>query len=152
MWPVLLNTRFFFFSFFLPSLFAPLNGIQQLEDISDTQLPGSFYLLFVPYGHNFYVWHSLAIMAFLVRHSSLNYREFKTENWRVHSSRHLHSSACSASRLRFTEMWRIRMGVHHHIQCSKLNLRIGSGPGHICSIIECIIMDDITDPLDLFHC
>jgi hypothetical protein len=53
MWPVLLNKRFFFFfSFFLLSLFAPLNGIQQLEDISDTQLSGSFYLLFVPYGHN----------------------------------------------------------------------------------------------------
>ena len=33
-------------------------------------------------------------MAFLVRHSSLNYREFKTKNWwwRVHSSRHVHSS------------------------------------------------------------
>ena len=30
--------------------------------------------------------------AFLVRHSSLNYREFKTENWWVHSSRHLYSS------------------------------------------------------------
>ena len=30
--------------------------------------------------------------AFLVRHSSHNYREFKTENWRVHSSHHLHSS------------------------------------------------------------
>jgi len=30
--------------------------------------------------------------AFLVRHSSLNYREFKTESWRVHSSRHFHSS------------------------------------------------------------
>jgi hypothetical protein len=29
--------------------------------------------------------------AFLVRHSSLNYREFKTDNWRV-ISRHFHSS------------------------------------------------------------
>jgi len=46
MLPVLLNKRFFFFSFFLLSLFAPLNGIQQLEDISDTRLSGFFYLLF----------------------------------------------------------------------------------------------------------
>jgi len=30
-------TKDFFFLFFLLSLFAPLNGIQQLEDISDTQ-------------------------------------------------------------------------------------------------------------------
>jgi len=37
---------FFLFSFFLLSLFAPLNGIQQLEDISDTQVSGSFYLPF----------------------------------------------------------------------------------------------------------
>jgi hypothetical protein len=35
-----------FFSFFLLSLFAPLNGIQQLEDISEKQLSGSFYLPF----------------------------------------------------------------------------------------------------------
>ena len=47
-----LTKDFSFFLFFLLSLFAPLNGIQQLEDISDTQLSGSFYLLFVPYGHN----------------------------------------------------------------------------------------------------
>jgi len=33
MWPVLLNQRIFSFFFFLLSLFAPLNGIQQLEDI-----------------------------------------------------------------------------------------------------------------------
>jgi len=46
MWPVLLNQRFFFFLFFLLSLFVPLNGIQQLEDVSDTQLSGSFYLPF----------------------------------------------------------------------------------------------------------
>ena len=43
MLPVLLN-NFFLFLFFLLSLFAPLNGIQQLEDISDTWLSGSFYL------------------------------------------------------------------------------------------------------------
>jgi len=58
MLPVLLNEIFFLFSFFfvLLSLFAPLNGIQQLEDTSDTQLSGSFYLpFFVPYGHNFCV-------------------------------------------------------------------------------------------------
>ena len=41
-----LTKYFFFFSFFLLSLFAPLNGIQQLEDTSDTQLSGSFYLFF----------------------------------------------------------------------------------------------------------
>jgi len=47
MWLVLLNKKIFlFFFFFLLSLFAPLNGIQQLEDISDTQLSGFFYLFF----------------------------------------------------------------------------------------------------------
>jgi len=52
MWPVLLNKRFFF----LLSLFAPLNGIQQLEDISDTRFLGFFSTcFFVPYGHNFCV-------------------------------------------------------------------------------------------------
>ena len=30
--------------------------------------------------------------AFLVRNSSLNYREFKTKNWQEHISRHFHSS------------------------------------------------------------
>jgi len=30
--------------------------------------------------------------AFLVRHSSLHYREFNTDNWREHISRHFHSS------------------------------------------------------------
>jgi hypothetical protein len=45
----------FFFSF-LRSLFAPLNGIQQLEDTSDTQLDQVLSTcLFVPYGHNFCV-------------------------------------------------------------------------------------------------
>ncbi len=45
---VLLNKdfSFFLFFFFLLSLFAPLNGIQQLEDISDTRLSGFFYLPF----------------------------------------------------------------------------------------------------------
>ncbi len=41
-----LTKDFSFFLFFLLSLFAPLNGIQQLEDISDTQLSGTFYLPF----------------------------------------------------------------------------------------------------------
>ena len=46
----------FLFSFFLLSLFAPLNGIQQLEDTSDTQLDQVLSTcLFVPYGHNFCV-------------------------------------------------------------------------------------------------
>ena len=46
----------FHFSFFLLSLFAPLNGIQQLEDTSDTQLDQVLSTcLFVPYGHNFCV-------------------------------------------------------------------------------------------------
>jgi hypothetical protein len=41
---VFLNNNFFLsFSFFLQSLFAPLNGIQQLEDISDTH-----YQFFLP--------------------------------------------------------------------------------------------------------
>jgi hypothetical protein len=42
---VFLNNNFFsfFFPFFLQSLFAPLNGIQQLEDISDTR-----YQFFLP--------------------------------------------------------------------------------------------------------
>ncbi len=43
-----------FFSFFLQSLFASLNGIQQLEEISDTRYQ-FFYLPFVPYEHNFCV-------------------------------------------------------------------------------------------------
>jgi hypothetical protein len=45
---VLLNKDLFFLFFlFLLSLFAPLNGIQHLEDTSDTQLSGSFYLPFL---------------------------------------------------------------------------------------------------------
>ena len=43
----LLNQIFFLFFFFLLSLFAPLNGIQQLEDTSDTQLSVFFYLPFL---------------------------------------------------------------------------------------------------------
>jgi len=43
--PVLLN-NFFLFLFFLLNLFGPLNGIQQLEDISDTRLSGFFHLPF----------------------------------------------------------------------------------------------------------
>jgi hypothetical protein len=38
------------------------------------------------------VWHSLAVMAFLVRHSSLNYREFKTNKLAGTYFLSLHSS------------------------------------------------------------
>jgi len=56
MWPVLLNKRHSFFSFFLLSLFAPLNVVQQLEEVSDTRLSVFFLPAFLcPYGHNFCV-------------------------------------------------------------------------------------------------
>ncbi len=71
---------FFLFSFFLQSLFAPLNGIQQLEDISDTR-----YQFFLPAFCALraqFLCDSLVDMVILFRHSSFNYKEFKTKNWR----------------------------------------------------------------------
>jgi len=51
MLPVLLNKKKLFFFFFLLSLFAPLNGIQQLEDISaDTRLSGFLPAFLCPTG------------------------------------------------------------------------------------------------------
>ncbi len=94
MLPVLLNNIFIFLFLFLLSLFAPLNGIQQLEDTSDTHFSGSFYMpFFVPYGHNFLCDAALPSWRFwLGTLACFYYREFKTNNWRVHSSRHFHLS------------------------------------------------------------
>jgi len=51
MLPGLLNKKKLFFFFFLLSLFAPLNGIQQLEDISaDTRLSGFLPAFLCPTG------------------------------------------------------------------------------------------------------
>ncbi len=87
-------TLFFSFSFFLLSLFAPLNGIQQLEDTSDTHHSGSFYLPFLcPMGTNFLCDTALPSWPFwLGTLAYFYYREFKTNNWWEHSSRHFHSS------------------------------------------------------------
>jgi hypothetical protein len=70
-----------FFLFFLQSLFAPLNGIQQLEDISDTCYQ-FFLTAFCALRAQFLCDTALLTWQFLFRHSSLNYREFKTKNWR----------------------------------------------------------------------
>jgi hypothetical protein len=45
------KTSVFIIFFFLLNLFAPLNGIQQIEDTYDTPRIRFFYLLFMPYGH-----------------------------------------------------------------------------------------------------
>jgi len=90
--PVLLNKRFFsFFSFFLLSLFAPLNGIHKIFLTHDYQV--FFFLLFCALRAQFLCDTALPSWRFwLGTLSSLNYKEFKTENWWVHSSRHFHSS------------------------------------------------------------
>jgi hypothetical protein len=79
-----LTKSFFFFSFFLLSLFAPLNGIQQLEDTSDTQLlSGYFYLpFFVPYGHNFLCDTALPLWRFCLGTLALATGSLRPINWR----------------------------------------------------------------------
>jgi hypothetical protein len=78
----LLNQIFFLFFFFLLSLFAPLNGIQQLEDTSDTQLSGSFYLLFCALRAQFLCDTALPLWRFWLGTLALTTGSLRPINWR----------------------------------------------------------------------